>query len=96
MQRPSSEASNPEHRIYFFINIRWHDDFGFITDKPCDVDSTDKRSLFAAWVLAGLGIPYAAGEDADVDTGRTCRAAQGTCAEAGPGEEEEEEEEEVE
>ena len=82
MQRPSSEASKPEQRIYPGVStatrrIRWKSENG-----PCDGDSSDRQLLFVAEEPADLGMPYVAAAD---DEGRegTFHAVEDTC-EAGP------------
>lgn len=55
MQRPSSEASNPEQRICPLVSATNVELYGSWNGSPCDVCSIDTLSRFVASAPAGLG-----------------------------------------
>ena len=55
-------------------------------NQPSGAGSSDTRWPSAVLEPVGSGIPYAAVEEGESHTGRTCHAGQDTCEEDGPDE----------
>ena len=80
MQRPSSDASKPEQRIWHPSALGGLPPPLMSSFLPCDDGNTGMRWPFAAWELAGSGRSCAAAAEDDAHTERTCREEVGTCA----------------
>ena len=76
MQRPSSDASKPEQRIYANVSDSLG---GKSMNRPCDAGSNGKRLLSAVEELVDLGTTCAPEAEGDVRRGgRTSRAVGDT------------------